>query len=321
MHLISSNDLPLPLPLHRFREQPVCVEFRRRVRAMVLQAGRIFRRPATTFPIFCANHLSSGTRGAELAAFFSTRGLGRPHHLNRDLASASAASRPRAFGIDTSLIGVGATSFPWFIRHVQGGIRYQKALDMLINAERVDNACGHLKRLGPARAVLSIDSLDTDAVAVAGIFAVRGVLLLRLWSTPVNRFLLAAAYAPAHHQVRRGHPTCRPCPPPGQAPGQLRPGSQNSKRSVRKSVMGQSGWQVTDTLSNEHCIPSRTSCIHRSSCRQAAFSHGLFLPTTIFLVAESSSSNEKSSETDVSKLLRSGQHEADRTGLQRHFCR
>lgn len=225
MHLISTNDLPLPLPLHRFREQPVCVEFRRCVRVVVLQAGRIFRRPATTFPIFCANHLSSGTRGAELAAFFSTRGLGRPHHLNRDLASASAASRHRAFGIDTSLIGVGATSFPWFIRHVQGGIRYQKALDMLINAERVDNACGHLKRLGPARAVLSIDSLDTDAVAVAGIFAVRGVLLLRLWSS-------------TGQSIRAGGGV-RACPPSGQARTSDLPAVSATRASSRPAMTWQ----------------------------------------------------------------------------------
>lgn len=63
-YLISTNDVHPPLPLHRLHEQPVCGEVRRCARVVAIQAGRTFLRPAITFPLFCANHLSPGTRSA-----------------------------------------------------------------------------------------------------------------------------------------------------------------------------------------------------------------------------------------------------------------
>jgi hypothetical protein len=67
-----------------------------------------------------------------------------------------------------------ADGFRWFVRNIEDGSGYQEALDTLVNAGRVDDACWLLTQFGPTNAVLSVDSLDAQAVVFAGPLEVRG---------------------------------------------------------------------------------------------------------------------------------------------------
>lgn len=67
-----------------------------------------------------------------------------------------------------------ADGFRWFSRHVQDGTGYQDALDTLVNAGRVDDACWLLTQFGPTTAVLTVDALEAEAIVFAGTIEVRG---------------------------------------------------------------------------------------------------------------------------------------------------
>lgn len=67
-----------------------------------------------------------------------------------------------------------ADGFRWFVRNIEDGSGYQEALDTLVNAGRVDDACWLLTQFGPTNAVLSVDSLDAQAVVFAGPLEDRG---------------------------------------------------------------------------------------------------------------------------------------------------
>ena len=67
-----------------------------------------------------------------------------------------------------------ADGFRWFSRHVEDGTGYQDALDTLVNAGRVDDACWLLTQFGPTNAVLTVDALEAEAIVFAGTVEVRG---------------------------------------------------------------------------------------------------------------------------------------------------
>lgn len=67
-----------------------------------------------------------------------------------------------------------ADGFRWFVRNVEDGSGYQEALDTLVNAGRVEDACWLLAQFGPTSAVLRVDALDAEAVVFAGALEVRG---------------------------------------------------------------------------------------------------------------------------------------------------
>ncbi|HRA15220.1 MAG TPA: hypothetical protein PK238_11255, partial [Giesbergeria sp.] len=67
-----------------------------------------------------------------------------------------------------------ADGFRWFSRHVEDGTGYQDALDTLVNAGRVDDACWLLTQFGPTNAVLTVDVLEAEAIVFAGTIEVRG---------------------------------------------------------------------------------------------------------------------------------------------------
>ncbi len=67
-----------------------------------------------------------------------------------------------------------ADGFRWFTRHVEDGSGYQDALDTLVAAGRVDDACWLLGQFGPTNAVLVLDTLDAEALVFAGTVEVRG---------------------------------------------------------------------------------------------------------------------------------------------------
>ena len=51
---------------------------------------------------------------------------------------------------------------------------YQEALDTLVDASRVDDACWLLTQFGPTNAVLTVDALEAEAIVFAGTVEVRG---------------------------------------------------------------------------------------------------------------------------------------------------
>ena len=61
-----------------------------------------------------------------------------------------------------------ANGFRWFVRNVEDGSGYQQALDALVAAGRVDDACWLLTQFGPTNEVLSLDSVDAEALVFAG---------------------------------------------------------------------------------------------------------------------------------------------------------
>jgi len=67
-----------------------------------------------------------------------------------------------------------ADGFRWFSRHVQDGGGYQQALDTLVAAGRVDDACWLLEQFGPTNEVLTLEALDAEALVFAGTLVVRG---------------------------------------------------------------------------------------------------------------------------------------------------
>ena len=67
-----------------------------------------------------------------------------------------------------------ADGFRWFSRHVEDGTGYQEALDTLVNAGRVEDACWLLGQFGPTNAVLEVDALEAEAIVFAGTVEVRG---------------------------------------------------------------------------------------------------------------------------------------------------
>lgn len=64
--------------------------------------------------------------------------------------------------------------FRWFLRNLDDGTGYQEALDALVSAGRVDDACWLLSQFGPTDAILNVDSLDAGAIIFAGTLKVRG---------------------------------------------------------------------------------------------------------------------------------------------------
>lgn len=69
-----------------------------------------------------------------------------------------------------------ADGFRWFSRNVQDGAGYQQALDTLVAAGRVDDACWLLDQFGPTNEVLTLDTLDAEALVFAGTLVVRGAI-------------------------------------------------------------------------------------------------------------------------------------------------
>lgn len=67
-----------------------------------------------------------------------------------------------------------ADGFRWFSRNVEDGTGYQEALDTLVNAGRVEDACWLLAQFGPTSAVLAVDALEAEAIVFAGTVEVRG---------------------------------------------------------------------------------------------------------------------------------------------------
>ena len=58
-----------------------------------------------------------------------------------------------------------ANGFRWFVRHIEDGTSYQEALDTLVQAGRVGDACWLLSQFGPTSAVLSLDRLEAERAA------------------------------------------------------------------------------------------------------------------------------------------------------------
>ena len=67
-----------------------------------------------------------------------------------------------------------AMGFRWFVRNIEDGVGYQQALDTLMEAGRVDDACWLLAQFGPTNDVLELDHLDAEAIVFAGSVQVRG---------------------------------------------------------------------------------------------------------------------------------------------------
>lgn len=67
-----------------------------------------------------------------------------------------------------------ANGFRWFSRNVQDGSGYQEALDTLVQAGRVEDACWLLTQFGPTQEVLTLDALDAEAIVFAGTLEVHG---------------------------------------------------------------------------------------------------------------------------------------------------
>ena len=67
-----------------------------------------------------------------------------------------------------------SNGFRWFSRNLPDGSGYQQALDTLVQAGRVDDACWLLTQFGPTQEVLTVDTLDADAIVFAGTLQVRG---------------------------------------------------------------------------------------------------------------------------------------------------
>lgn len=67
-----------------------------------------------------------------------------------------------------------ANGFRWFVRHIEDGASYQQALDTLVQAGRVEDACWLLQQFGPTDAVLTLEHLEADAVVFAGSLQVKG---------------------------------------------------------------------------------------------------------------------------------------------------
>ena len=67
-----------------------------------------------------------------------------------------------------------ANGFRWFSRNVQDGSGYQEALDTLVQAGRVEDACWLLTQFGPTQEVLTLDTLEAEAIVFAGTLKVRG---------------------------------------------------------------------------------------------------------------------------------------------------
>lgn len=66
-----------------------------------------------------------------------------------------------------------ANGFRWFVRHIEDGVSYQQALDTLVQAGRVDDACWLLQQFGPTDEVLELDHLEADAIVFAGSLHIR----------------------------------------------------------------------------------------------------------------------------------------------------
>ena len=60
-----------------------------------------------------------------------------------------------------------ANGFRWFVRHVEDGASYQEALDTLVQAGRVEDACWLLTQFGPTDAVLTVDAIEAEAILSA----------------------------------------------------------------------------------------------------------------------------------------------------------
>lgn len=67
-----------------------------------------------------------------------------------------------------------ADGFRWFVRNVEDGSGYQDALDTLVGAGRVDDACWLLTQFGPTNEVMRVDALGAEAIVFAGTIEVRG---------------------------------------------------------------------------------------------------------------------------------------------------
>ena len=67
-----------------------------------------------------------------------------------------------------------AEGFRWYVRNGKDATTYQGLLDALVDAGRVDDACWLLSQFGATDAVLSLDSIDAEAIVFAGTLEVRG---------------------------------------------------------------------------------------------------------------------------------------------------
>lgn len=67
-----------------------------------------------------------------------------------------------------------ANGFRWFVRHIEDGTSYQEALDTLVQAGRVGDACWLLDQFGPTDAVLTVDAIEAEAIVFSGTLEVRG---------------------------------------------------------------------------------------------------------------------------------------------------
>lgn len=67
-----------------------------------------------------------------------------------------------------------ANGFRWFVRHIEDGASYQQALDTLVQAGRVEDACWLLQQFGPTDAVLTLEHLEADAIVFAGSLHIKG---------------------------------------------------------------------------------------------------------------------------------------------------
>ena len=67
-----------------------------------------------------------------------------------------------------------AMGFRWFVRNIEDGVSYQKAIDTLVQAGRIDDALWLVENFGPTNAVLQLDHLEGEALVFAGTVEVRG---------------------------------------------------------------------------------------------------------------------------------------------------
>lgn len=169
--------------------------------ALALRAGRTFLRPAITFPPPSAQNIhrrapAQRDGGLRMCAFAHRHGPLPPEmpHAPRFCWWAYAHSfvpRPPTARVraPAAMPGVMAMEFTkkflrakspcadgfrWFSRHVEDGSGYQQALDTLVNAGRVGDACWLLSQFGPTNEVLTLDRLEADALVFAGTLVVRG---------------------------------------------------------------------------------------------------------------------------------------------------
>src|SRR5690606_5355009 len=66
-----------------------------------------------------------------------------------------------------------ASGYRWFLRDHRGQGEYQEILDALVAAGRIDDACWLLDHFGPTETILTLDTVEADALVYAGTLIVR----------------------------------------------------------------------------------------------------------------------------------------------------